>query len=332
MPGEVIVLAPGSYGDLTVRRPGVTIQGPADAVVRSINVISPGNGVTLRGFTVQMAPNAATVSTLGAVRFASVTDAVVDGLTITCGNAVVGVSPDADPTMPRPGNNVLGLPTGTGLVLQNVARATVTNCDISRAFAGVQVSDASGLLIDRCHVHDVRTSGIHGSVLGDITITNNRLEKAAPWKLGGAGDHADGVHLWTDPAKAALGRAMNIVVSDNLLIYDVALLPIYLDDNSNGIGYGAADISRNVILGAHALGVALENVQGQANDNVLLPVAGDPAHNMPGIYPTAGSIVALNRNTASDLQKSFANAPPANSNVSLRPTAAMVAALAKLVT
>jgi hypothetical protein len=53
---------------------------------------------------------------------------------------------------------------------------------------------------------------------------------------------------------------------------------------------------------------------------------------MPGIYPTAGSIVALNRNTASDLQKSFANAPPANSNVSLRPTAAMVAALAKLVT
>lgn len=312
-PGDTISLPDGVYGDLTLKK-SVRLVGGKGALFRSVTVLA--SSVYLEGFSVACVPNLIAGSPTSGVRVVSVGGFHANGLTVSCGSALVGVAPDSDPNLPRPGDNVIGWPTGTGIELNWADGAIVENCDVSKAFAGIGFADAKGLRLTGNTIHDVRTSMIHGSALGDIEIVGNVLTKSNPWGYGGNADHADFIHAWTDPAKAS-GPVNHVVISDNLMDQGTGfpIMGPYLDDNNKGIGFTDVLLSGNVLLSGHAQGFLLENVKGDVRDNVLLMVSGDPAHNAPSIRAIAGSVVTCERNIAHDIYKTLAAQPAANGNI-----------------
>jgi hypothetical protein len=312
--GAAVQVPDGQYGNLSIRQPCHLVGGPG-AVFRSINITLPAHDVILEGFSVHLTPDAGTVSTTGGVRFAGsaptpISGLTLRGLTLTCGPAVTGCAQDAEPgSQTAFGDNVLGLPTGTGVALYWARNVSIEDCDISGFMAGVSMGDCRGVAIRGNHIHDIRTTPIGGSVLGDITISGNRLVHSTPWKFGGKGDHGDAVHLWTDAKQKALGRVMGVTVSGNWIEQFKPLLGIYLDDNGQGIGFGDVDISGNAIMACHAQGMLLENVQGRASGNLLLQIAGDPAHDAVSVRPIAGSVVSLSGNVGHDIYGALAAQP-----------------------
>jgi hypothetical protein len=304
-PGDTLSLGGGAYGDVVFRRPGVTLSGPKNAVLNSLTIMSPAANVVVEGFTVDLTPTAATITSTGVVRAVNMSGVTIRDLTITGGPAVKGCAQTAlAGAQSAFGGNVLGLPTATGIVMDGVSNWSVDGCSISKLFAGITTC-GENFQITNNEIFDLRTSPIHGTVWGDATIIGNYLHDSTPWNFGGSGDHGDYIHLWTDPAKSSAPIA-NVVITGNHIEQGAGgqMLGINLQATpqaATGLGFAAPVIDGNLILSGHAEGIRTEAAAGVAiTDNILLQTSGGPK-DAPSILPTYGSTPILQRNLAVDL-------------------------------
>ena len=283
--GDTLVLAPGNYGVLYMKdktyTENVIIKGGSFTGMQITNV----SHVTLEGSTVKFTPTLTSTSNTQAIRVVQSDHVIIQNAKITGGLAINGVPQDA--TVLDKTGNVLGLPVGKGVNFENSQDSGIYDSDIRLFHKGVTFSDSENITISGNDIHDLRTSPITGSVLSGINITGNHTWNSTPWAYGGAGDHGDRIHLWTDHRPSE-----NVVIRDNLLEQGsgAPMLGIYLDDLGGGLGFSNVDISNNTIIDGHGEGILLENVSGTVTGNELIwSGAGNPANDTPRMIIGDGS-------------------------------------------
>ena len=283
--GDTIVLSDGDYGDLRLARmdfgAGITIEGGTFHSIALTGV----KGVTFEGTTVEAIPDASTTNLFQAVRIWGSSGITFNNSTFTGGPAVNGVPASA--TSLDATGNVLGLPVGKAIYIENSREIAITNSNISAFAKGIVLATSSDIEISGNDIHDLRTTPISGSVISGLTITGNHTWNSTPWNFGGAGDHGDRIHIWTD--KTAIS---GLVISDNLLEQGsgAPMLGIYLDDNGKGLGFVDAVVSNNTLIDGQGQGVLLENVSGTVAGNTLIWSGyGNATNNAPRFDLKAGS-------------------------------------------
>lgn len=298
-PGGTLTLPAGNHGDVSLRKP-ITLRGEPGAVVRSVAI--NGEGITVEGLAVQMVPTLASASFASAVRVYQSRDVALRDLTIRGGLALKGTDPNADPSLRRTDEDVIGWPTGRAVTVDRSYGVTLEGLDISAIHKGIVLSWVDGLTVRGNVVHDLRGSPVTGGAVTRATFEGNTFRDLFPWALGGNGDHNDFLHLWTvtgQPVSEA------IVIRDNLIDQGKGspTLGIFLEDNG-GAGFSGVDIAGNTLIGGAAQGMRLENVAGRVLDNVLVQASGT-VKQAPGIYALQGSVVEVRGNVSADVFGTF---------------------------
>lgn len=271
-PSDVLKPAPGAYGVITLRKP-LTLQGAPGVVFAGLSIISPATDVAVfcAGAEVRQVPTATTKTYTAAVQISDAKRVKLLDCKVTGGVAIAGA---AQGVASAAGTPVIGLPIGRAISVERSTDVTISGggCEASTFFEGLTFSDVSGVTVGGCNIHDIRTSMIHGSVLGPVTLDRNWLHDSRPYALGGDGDHADFIHLWTDPARGQ-GAVPGLTIVNNTLDQGAGqpIIGIYLDDNSNKLGFTGATIAGNVLITGNPQGIRLENThRSQVIDNWLL--------------------------------------------------------------
>lgn len=291
--GDTIKLAAGNYGDFIVKgkvfASDVTITSLSDtnpAQFHSLS-ITGSQGLNFVGLKVDFAPTETTMNFSSAVKISDSSDISFIGGEIKGGPSVNGV-PQSATELDKTGN-VIGLPTGRGLTIERSSNVTVEDTEIHHVHRGLVLSKSSDLTIKDNHIHDVRTSPIVGGGLNRVVIEGNHVHDSTPFRWGSV-DHADFIHLWTDP-DAQTGPSTDIRIVNNVIEQGKgeAILGIYLDDNQNKLGFSNVTISNNLIMNGNGQGLRLENVfDSVVTNNTLLQTSGS-TKDAPGIKITFGS-------------------------------------------
>jgi len=291
--GDVISLSAGDYGDVTIKGKNfaqdvtITSADPAhEASFHSLNVQS-SSGLDFSGVTVNLVPTASTVSFSAAVKIANSSDITFSGGHVNSGAAITGVAATA--TKLDGTGNVIGMDTARGVDIEGSSNVTVKGVEIDHLYKGVTIGSSTGVTVSDNNIHDVRTSTIDAAADNNLVIDGNTMSNSHPWNTGN-GDHADFIHIWTDPSLQT-GASNNIQITNNTMSQGdgVAPLGIYLDDNAHGLGFTNVTIQGNVILNGAGQGVRLENTsQAVVDNNTLLQTSGTPK-NAPGIIVADGS-------------------------------------------
>ncbi|WP_166430443.1 right-handed parallel beta-helix repeat-containing protein [Polymorphobacter arshaanensis] len=282
--GDTLQLAAGNYGAVLLANlnfgGGITIKGGSFTSI----ALSRVSGVTFDGATVSFKPTATSDSNAQAIRIWDCDRVTITNAKVSGGLAVNGVAQSAkllDAT-----GNVLGLPAGKGINFENSRDCAITNSDISLFHKGITFT-GSNLTISGNDIHDLRTTPISGSATSGLVITGNHSWSSHPWNFGGAGDHGDRIHIWTD--KTAI---TGVVITGNLLEQGSGdpMLGIYLDDNGKGLGFPGAVITGNTVIDGTGQGMLLENVSGTvANNTLSWSGTGTAANNTPRFQVTGKS-------------------------------------------
>jgi Ca2+-binding RTX toxin-like protein len=302
--GDTILLAAGNYGDFSISNLSftshVTIES-ADAanpaIFRSLS-ISGSRGLTFENLDVHFTPTSTTVAWDNAVLVKNSSDLVFAHNEITGGDAVNGVAPTA--TSLNSTGNILGWPCGRAMTITGSSNIQVLDNDMSTFERGMVLSDVAGLTISGNDIHDTRKSPIGGGDVSNTVISGNYLHDVNPWEWGQTyGDHADFIHIWTVPTSQT-GASDGLVITGNFISQGqgTAILGIYLDDNSNGLGFTHTEIDGNVIYNGNLQGIRIENTSGAVDGNVLLQSSGELKVG-PYILVRDGSTASITHNVLS---------------------------------
>ena len=271
--GDIINLAGGNYGDFTITSKtftsGVTIasaDSSAPATFSSLTINGSSN-INFDGVHVDWSPSVTAMSFSSAVVIDGSTGiGFIDGV-IKGGPAISGVSADSVGT--DASDNVIGMPTGRGMTIQNSSEITVTGSDISSFMRGIAIASSEKVTISDNEIHHLRKTAIVGGG-SDLVIEGNYLHSSQPWKIGTAGgDHADFIALWTNPKQ--VGPTTNVTIKDNILDQGdgAGVLGMWLQGDA--AGFANVVIEGNAILGGDTQGIMMSNtVGGRVTDNVLV--------------------------------------------------------------
>jgi hypothetical protein len=298
--GDTIRLAAGNYGDLQIASTNfasaVNIQSldPTHPATFNTLTIQQSSGLTFQNIAVDMAATATTTTFSSAVYVQNSSAIAFSGGWFKAELSITGVAQDSPAAAADSSRNVLGLPTARAFTIDHSNGVTIDHADITQVFRGIVLVGSSNLQITNNNIHDIRTTPIAGQVSSQVTIDGNHLSNSRPWNWGTGGDHADFIHLWTDPAQQS-SPTTNIVITNNLLDQSdgTSILGIYLDDNTNHIGFSNVSINNNTVMTGVSQGMRLENVSNSdVSNNLLLDAVGANRH-APGIV-TDGSASTLN--------------------------------------
>ena len=78
----------------------------------------------------------------------------------------------------------------------------------------VRGTTVNGLTVSDNEFHHSRMTPIGGVNFSNVTITDNHMHSIHPWNFGGAGDHGDFVHFWTDHRYQSSGNS-NYTITGN---------------------------------------------------------------------------------------------------------------------
>ncbi|WCL53187.1 LamG-like jellyroll fold domain-containing protein [Gimibacter soli] len=282
--GETIVLADGHYGELSLNRmdfgSNVTIvsQNPEGAVFSKMTILSTNN-LTIDGVFLDYVPDQSTVSFSTALKIDQSNHIKFVNSLLEGGPAVNGVDPSADKLDST--GNVLGLPAAQAVRITGSTDVLFENNVVTAFHKGILLGDSNGITINQNEVYNLRTTPLNGGDLDNVVVTNNYFHDSNPWSLGGAGDHADFIHFWTVPTKQTTASE-NFLISNNVLQQGAGQspIPIYFDDNLNGLGFKNVDIVNNVIQVEDNQGIRLEFVNGgNVSNNTMIQRSGDYGEN-----------------------------------------------------
>lgn len=264
--GDTIKLEAGYYGDVNLSSlsysSAVTIES-ADtndpAVFNTLKVTNSAN-LTFDSLEVDFVPDAETLIFDNAVEIRSSSGITVTNSILEGGDSVAGDSPDIEPGT-QGDYGILGLPVGRAITVIDGTDIEISNNDISEFMRGIVMAEVDGAVVSGNDVYNLRISPLVGADLDNVTVSDNIFRDSTPWKLGGAGDHADYIHFWTTATQTDANT--NITISNNMMVQGdgQALVGVYLED-SFGKTFSNVTIVDNVINNDDAQVLRLEYVDG----------------------------------------------------------------------
>jgi len=291
--GDTIQLTAGNYGDVSISSKNFTtgltiksVDAGHPAVLNTLSIYS-SSGLNFVGVNVEMTSTATTYTFSPLVQVANSSHigfhgGVVEATPVVNGVPFAGTADNAYGT-------VTGLPAGHAFKLSHVDGVTIDGVEITKVAKGVVMYDAKNVTITNDNIHDIRTTAISGSDVDHLAIRGNHLSDSHPWNWG-SGDHADFIHIWTEPALQTTAST-DIQITNNTIDQGsgTAILGIYLDDNGHKLGFTGVNIANNLIMNGNRAGVVLEDVSNSnVANNVLLQTSGSAADS-PGMTITATS-------------------------------------------
>ena len=288
--GDVISLASGNYGDVTINKnfsSDVTItsqSSSAPAVLQSLTVNSSSH-LVFDGLSVNFTPTASTVTWTPAVSINNSSSITFAHSTVTGGNAITGVASSATSTDST--GNVIGLATGYGVLISKSTGVTLSGDDVSHFYKGVVIASSDYVTVQGSNLHDTRTTPIVAGGGNHITIDSNHIYDVNPWHWG-SGDHADFLAMWTNAGQTT--ASTDIKITNNLMEQGsgTAVLGMWLQGGD--IGYTNVVISGNTFLNGNFQGITIWDVTGASIDhNTLLQTSGSDYKSAPGILLSGGA-------------------------------------------
>ena len=322
--GEVIALASGNYGDLSINgieaTVPITITSSDPMQPASFNSISlmDCTNIALAGLEVAFKPDNETVSWSSAIRIASSSGVDVTDCIITGGTSVRGIAP-GDPAGTQGAEGIFGLPIGTGVTVLWSDEISLSNNEISMFQRGIALSDIDDISISGNEVFNIRTTQLAGGNCDNVLVEGNNFHTSNPWKYGGAGDHADNIHFWTVPSQSAPSE--NYVIRNNILSQGegTPIMGIYFDDNKNDIGYTNVLIENNIVHQGHIQGIRIEDVDGlRIIDNTLVQSSGDPSQAPQIVLREGSNNVLIDGNILSGVDASRADIVRMGDNITVQ--------------
>jgi len=245
--GDVIVLAPGNYGEVVLRNlqfdtPVTIVSSRADdpAVLQRL-VIGSSEGLTFRNLEIQVTPGAR-------------------GIEVTKGS---NVTLDRLDVHGSKGDGPLG--DGVGLHIRNSDGVTVSNSEFSELSHGLAHLDSTHLVISDNRFHDIRIDGVRGGGSSQVEISRNYFTDFHRQ----AGDHGDAVQFWTSNTTTGV---RDIVVKDNVFVRgegDVAQGIFF--GNEAKLPYENITITGNAIIGGMYNGISINTGHNVViSDNLVL--------------------------------------------------------------
>jgi nitrous oxidase accessory protein NosD len=237
--GDVVLLAPGSYGAVTIRRikrPGaVTIasgQDNARATFTSLTLQECSN-LVVRGVDIAVAPETTGLKVLSSEKIA------LDRLVIHGSPA-----PDA-------------VGAGQGVLVRNSVDVSVSQTEFHHLINALAHLDNDGLTITRNLFHDLRVDGVRGGGSSRVTISHNAF-----WNFFRAPkDHPDAIQFWTTNTTAS---ARSIEIVGNLIMRGEGgpMQGIFIGDESKGkYPFYDLKVRDNIIVGSMFHGLSLYQVR-----------------------------------------------------------------------
>ena len=262
--GETILLAAGNYGAFSVSNKNYTS-------LVTVTAVSPSNPPTFASFSISSVKN----FKLDKIYVAFVPTATTadhhSGMMVTnvenfiLSNSVFKSSP-----------NPTGEQVGRGISVTSGNNVTIAGNEVTGSRRGILTGNIDGLAIKHNYVHDIRTSQLSGGVVSNVVIEGNHLRTSRAINFGGAGDHGDFIHYWTQSTQT--GPSANFKIINNFMEQagGTALLGIYMDNNTNPQGFTNVHIENNILHNSNGQGIRLEDVVGAVvKNNSLIQNEGD---------------------------------------------------------
>jgi Ca2+-binding RTX toxin-like protein len=300
--GDVITLASGNYGDVTISgvfSSDVTIvsQSATSPAIFHTLTLNDSSHIKLDSLDVNATPTAATYTWSPAVSINDSSFITFAHSTVTGGNAVSGVSQTAADTDFT--GNVIGMPTGYGVTVTASSNVTVNALDISQFYKGVVLYKSDYVTVSNSDIHDTRTTPIVAGGGNHITIDSNHLHDVNPWKFGPTGDHADYLAMWTNAGQTS--ASTDIKITNNLMEQGKGQAVLGMWMFGEAAGFTNVQISGNAILAGNFQGIVLADVTGGTIDhNTLLQTSGSNLESAPSILLASGAEkISVHDNVAS---------------------------------
>ncbi len=236
-PGDMLLLAAGSYGALTIAsKSGLTLKSDPANPARFVTIaLTKCQGMTLDGLAVSRPPQAGdTDNNVRAVNLTSCDGITMTGCDVEAQKAVAGA--------------YAGFPNGFAINAMQSKNVVIRGCDIRGGHRAVMMQFADTVLIEGNHIHDFRAVGVGGGGNNNLTIRGNDLHDARPWNYPKS-DHGDFIHLWDGKGKPPI---VGTVIEDNT-IRQAAGMPIMgiSVQNTQGSYFVDVRVSNNLVQTAN---------------------------------------------------------------------------------
>ncbi len=173
-------------------------------------------------------------------------------------------------------------------MIRNSQNVSVTNSEFAHLQHGISVLDSKGISLTENYFHDIRTDGIRGGGVSDLTISGNYMTDFRP----AVGDHPDGIQLWTTNTKAS---ATNIVITDNIITRGTGdpIQGIFMRDQVGTLPYQNVTISGNMVVGGMYNGIAVGHLENlSVTNNIVAALPGQKS--WIGVNSASDSVVSNN--------------------------------------
>ncbi len=307
--GETILLSAGNYGVFSVSNKNytslvtVTAASPSNPPTFASFTVSSVNNFKLDKIYVAYAPTATTADHMSGMMVTNVENFILS-------NSVFKSSP-----------NPVGEQVGRGISVTGGKNVTIAGNEVTGSRRGILTGGIDGLAIKHNYVHDIRTSQLSGGIVSNVLIEGNHLRTSRAVNFGGAGDHGDFIHYWTQPHQT--GPSSNFKIINNFMEQagGTALLGIYMDNNTNPQGFTNVHIENNILHNSNGQGMRLEDVVGAVvKNNSLIQSEGD-FRKAPRIRLEDGTKnVVLENNVVANTTAGGAMTDPAGNNLVERRT------------
>lgn len=261
--GETFVLAPGSYGDLSIagRRFAETLVLRAADPSRpprfsSVRITRSAN-ITLEGLDIVFGPSAAPLS--DAAVFVAHAEAI----------RLVGLAVASAP------NGVAG-DDAQGVRILSSRKVTLSDARIEETYRGALVFESDAVVIRGCIILGSGADGIAARGAQDFLVEGNIIGDFRP--VNAAAIHPDGVQLWS---KSAARASRNVVIRGNVIRRGDGAPAQGVFARTPEIATEGLVIENNVIEQSMGQGIFVQNAVGVTiRGNTLSPVA-------PLVHPPA---------------------------------------------
>ncbi len=317
--GETILLAPGSYGQLSLTmKTGIDLTFPSNVTIAAADPAAPPvfSGLDLRDATNLVFRDITFDYSYQSGQAASFAAFVVEG---GSGIAFTDCRFDGD-TASGTGTFADGYASGYGLHLVGVKDIVVEGSEFTTFMRGMVVDNCDNVVIRGNEMQDMRSEGLNLCAVQGVLIEDNHIHdfRTAP----GSGDHPDMIQFWTN---GTTRPSTDIVIRNNLLdigdgdwTQSIFMRNDLVDRGLAGpeMYYQNVLIEGNVIVNAHCWGIYVGETAGLTirsnsvlHDDGRLADGTDAPVEIPRIHlngPSTG--VTITQNATSGITSSTSQA------------------------
>lgn len=243
-PGDVLTLAPGSYGKLTLSdlsfSPAVTLSG---------------KGAVFEGMDLRRVEG---------LNFVGME------LALKCGAGMYPAVASASKSLRFEDLKVSGDEhCWAGLFIRDSENVTVTRSEFTGALTGLMHLTSPGVTVSDSYFHHLRNDGILGGCSSHLTITGNRFHDFRPTE----GAHPDAVQIWTTNCKIV---STDILVANNMAWrgdggIETVAQGVFITGGEPFTRHARVTVTGNLVLGGMYNGITVEGTDGGLiADNVVL--------------------------------------------------------------